>query len=518
MISRRCALPLAVLACTWLVACRENTYVAPPPPAVTVQLPVVQDVIDYLEYTGRTRAVESVQIEARVQGYLQSMHYTPGTDVKKGDLLFVIDPEPFEVDVAAKQAELSSRRAEAALAKTSFERSRQLYRQKATSEIEYLRFKAERDKADAAVAAAESALSDAQLNLDYAYVKSPIDGRAGRHRVDLGNLVGAGETTLLTDVVDYSPLFVYFQISEIDVLRVQRRIQAENARREAEGGQMRTNGAAGAGSTDATAAELARSDAPMTDGMEPEGKAPPSRPVDAEPPDDESLEPSEHGYEASGGTRYGRSPSPGVPPVEVGLADEEGYPHKGFLDFADSQIDSATGTLELRGVLENEGEFEDIIMPGSFTRVRIPVGRFEDAMLVPDRALGTDQGGRFVFVVGDGDLVEQRYVEVGGTYEDMRRIVSGLAPTERVVVNGIQRARPGAAVAPELVEGRRLPEPPPTVLPEDAREPEPMPPAEVEPGPPPSDADTPTPAGETSPSDAAPSASDAAPATTASGA
>ena len=467
---------LVALATAWLVACAENTYVAPPPPAVTVQQPVVQDVIDYLQYTGRTRAVESVQVQARVKGYLQSMHYTPGTDVKKGDLLFVIDPEPFEVEVAAKKAELSSRKAEADLAQTSFERSRQLYKRNATSEIEYLRFKAERDQANAAVLAAESALADAQLSLDYAYVRSPINGRAGRHRVDLGNLVGASETTLLTDVVDYSPLFVYFQISELDVLRIQRQIRASNAQNGGRGERPPSGGEREPTNMDDVTVAEGEAEGPVDDAREAvaeadaeagataeslaedavEDRPEVSQPVDAEPPDEDDLEPSQVGYEASGGTRYGRSPSPSVPPVEVGLADEEGFPHKGFLDFADSQIDSATGTLELRGVLENEGEFEQIIMPGSFARVRIPVGRFEGAVLVPDRALGTDQGGRFLLVVGEGDVVEQRYVEVGDVYDGMRRIVSGVKPSERVVVNGLQRARPGAKVTPEAAEATGL--------------------------------------------------------------
>jgi len=418
------------------LACSQNEYVAPPPPTVTVANPVVQDVTDYLAYTGRARAVESVQVQARVKGFLQSMHYVPGSQVKKGDLLFIIDPKPFEVEVAAREADLSSRRADAALAKTSYARSQQLFRQNATSEIENLRFKAERDKANAAVLAAQAALADAQLDLDYAYVKSPIDGRAGRHLVDLGNLVGAEESTVLVSVVDQSPLFIYFQISELDVLRVQR--------------QLRERAAAAAAATSTSV------DEPPTEPEEAavagdEGTPAPgdSDSPDYEPQaeaDPETIEPTPHGYEASGGTRYGRDPGPNTPPVEVGLSDEEGYPRIGFLDFTDSTIDPATGTLEVRGILENKGEFESLILPGSFTRVRVPVGKFEDALLVPDHALGADQGGRFVLVVGEGDVVEQRYVQLGLVYDGMRRIVSGLIPTDRVVVNGLQRARPGATV------------------------------------------------------------------------
>ncbi|MDH4016402.1 MAG: hypothetical protein OEV20_03590, partial [Actinomycetota bacterium] len=260
-----------------------------------------------------------------------------------------------------------------------------------------------------------------------------------------------------------SPLFVYFQISELDVLRIQQQIRARRgeALGESDGSEQ---GASEADASDeapalegSDAGEVAApKEAGTSDRMIEEAAIDAEivahQRVDAEPAEEEDLEPSSVGYEASGGTRYGRTPSPGVPPVEVGLADEEGYPHKGFLDFADSLIDDATGTLELRGVLENEGEFEDIIMPGSFTRVRIPVGRFENAMLVPDRALGTDQGGRFVLVVGEGDVVEQRYVQVADVYDGMRRIVSGITPDERIVVNGLQRARPGARVTAQMAE------------------------------------------------------------------
>ena len=355
--------------------------------------------------------------------------------MKKGDLLFIIDPKPFEVEVAAREADLSSRRADAALAKTSYARSQQLFRQNATSEIENLRFKAERDKANAAVLAAQAALADAQLDLDYAYVKSPIDGRAGRHLVDLGNLVGAEESTVLVSVVDQSPLFIYFQISELDVLRVQRQLRERAAAAAAKStsvGEPPTEPEEVAVAGDEGTPVPGDSDSPARE-QEPEA-------------DPETTEPTPHGYEASGGTGFGRDRGSNTPPVEVGLADEEGYPRIGFIDFTDSTIDPATGTLEVRGILENKGEFESLILPGSFTRVRVPVGKFEDALLVPDHALGADQGGRFVLVVGKGDVVEQRYVQLGLVYDGMRRIVSGLIPTDRVVVNGLQRARPGATV------------------------------------------------------------------------
>ena len=157
----------------------------------------------YLDYTGTTRAVEAVTVRARVKGFLESMHYEPGSSVEAGDLLFTIDPEPFEVALAAAKAELTSHQAELSLAQTEFERTETIFKQKATSEIAFVKARAKRDKAVAAVTASEASLRSAELDYDYAHLTAPIRGRAGRNLVDIGNLVGAGEATILTEVIRY---------------------------------------------------------------------------------------------------------------------------------------------------------------------------------------------------------------------------------------------------------------------------------------------------------------------------
>jgi RND family efflux transporter MFP subunit len=360
-----------------LAGCKRNEYAPPPPPKVTVAKPVVQNVTRFAEYTGTTRAVEAVDIRARVKGFLVSMEFKPGQNVEKDELLFVIDPQPFEVTLKAAEAELTANRAELALAKTEYQRTRQMYKRKATSEFNVVKTQAGFEKAKAAVLEAEANVHGAQLDLDYAHVKSPIAGRVDRHQVDIGNLVGASEATLLTRVVRYDPIYVYFYISERDLLG----LQELTARRRKKQG------------------------------------------VD---------------YES-------RAPTP----IEVGRANEEGYPHHGIIDFTASELDSETGTFEVRGVLPNSAEQDVGIVPGTFVRVRIPIDELDDSMLVTERAIGADQSGRYLLVVNDEGVVEHHSVEVGQVVSGMRVILSGIEPTDWVVVNGLQRARPGAKVDAE---------------------------------------------------------------------
>ena len=363
------------------LGCDRNTYVPPPPPSVTVAKPVVQNVTRYAEFTGTTRAYESVEVRARVKGFLQSMHFDPGEIVEQGAPLFVIDPEPFKVALEAARADLASNKAEADLAQTEFERTRTMYKRGATSELDLIRARANRDKANAAVAHSQASVNTAQLDLDYAHVNAPINGRVGRHLVDVGNLVGAGEATMLTEMVRYSPIYVYFQFSERDVLYLQRLTQTRQE-----------------------AAEAA--------GMD---------------------------YDERTDTV-----------IEVRKADEVDFPHRGYLDYTALQIDPDTGTFEARGVLPNEGPLSEIIIPGTFVRVRIAIDERGDALLVSDRALGADQSGRFLLVVNSEDVVERRDVELGSRVGEMRVIERGLLRDDRVIVNGLQRARPGAKVTPKM--------------------------------------------------------------------
>ncbi|PON12956.1 hypothetical protein C2W62_36900 [Candidatus Entotheonella serta] len=193
---------ISVFTVVVIGACQPpNDYVAPLPPTVTVSQPIQREVTDYLEFTGTTEAVQRVEIRARVQGFLQSVHFEASTDVQQDDLLYVIDPRPFKAQVNKAQADLSRKLAERELARANFERIEKLYKQKATPKADFVNAKAARDTAQADVAAARAVLEEAKLNLSYTEVKAPISGRVGRNLVSVGNLVGAGESTLLTTLV-----------------------------------------------------------------------------------------------------------------------------------------------------------------------------------------------------------------------------------------------------------------------------------------------------------------------------
>lgn len=358
----------------------QNTYVAPPPPKVTVALPLQEDVTDYLEFTGTTEAVETVEMRARVSGFLQSIHFTPGTHVSQGDLLFVIDPREYVADLDAAQAEVQSAQAKVQWAQIELERAQRLFQQRAGAEAEVVRWRGERDVAAAAVARGKARVARAQLNLDYTRVTAPISGRVSRNYVDLGNLVGEGEPTLLTTITRFDPIYAYFNLNERNLLKVMNEYRKQAAER----------------------------------GFNP--KTAPARDI-------------------------------GVP-LGMGLAIEKGYPHEGRLDFAESGVDPGTGTLQLRGVFPNPGGLP-VILPGLFARVRMPIGEREGALMVTERAIGSDQVGRYLMVIDAENRVDKRPVQIGQVVDGLVVITEGLRAGERVVVNGIQRARPGAKVDPE---------------------------------------------------------------------
>ena len=365
---------LALAAALAATACGpSNEYEPPPPAAVTVARPEVRDVTRYADYTGRTEAIEKVEVRARVDGYLREMRFEPGDVVEKDSVLFVIDPRPFEIELASAQASLASAKAELLRAQAQLDRQEQALRTKAVSEIEVIQSRAERDKAAAAVRTAESQVRDAELNLDYAYVKAPISGRVGRNLVDVGNLVNAEST--LAEMVRYDPIYVYFNLSERDILTFQRTAGEERERT---------------------------------------------------------------------GTRVR-----GRLPFSFGLADEEGFPHEGVIDYSALEVNPQTGTFEVRGVLDNAGPRELAILPGLFVRVRLPIGEIDDALLVNERAVAADQTGPYVLVVNQENVVEQRSIEIGGAIDGKVIVESGLRPEDRVIVSGAQRARPGSEVAPK---------------------------------------------------------------------
>ncbi len=362
-----------LLVLSGLSGCKEeeNKYVAPPPPKVTVTHPLVQPLTEYLELTGNTQAVELVQLKARVKGFLTQIGFKDGDVVKKDATLFVIEPPPYEAKVKLAEANVASAKARLLRASQEYKRQQQLIKQSATSQSEVEKWQAAQDAAQASLDEAKANLEIAKINLGYTVIKAPFLGRVDRHLVDIGNLVGSGEATLLSTIYRLDPIYAYFNINEKDLVRAMEKDKEDGKR---------------------------------------------------------DLAPF---------------------PVYLAIEGEQGYPHKGKLDFAATVVDSSTGTLLLRGIFDNP--LEDLMpkmLPGMFVRVRIPIDTLPEALFVSERSLGVDQGGAYLLVVNDKNVVEQRSVRTGPRVKGMRAIMGGLKKEDRVVVNGIQRARPGAHVTP----------------------------------------------------------------------
>ena len=383
-------MPLAMLflVVVLFAACEQkNTYVEPPPPKVTVAEPLQQEVIDYLEFTGNTRAFEEVEIRARVSGFLQSMHFTPGTGVDMGDQLFVIDPKEYQAEFNAATAELNAAKAMQHRAKTEYDRAKRVFDKGAGRETDVVKWRGERDVALAAIERAKANLERADLNLGYTQVTAPISGRVSRNFVDVGNLVGESEPTLLTTVTRHDPIYAYFNLNEYDLLRVQtmyrKRIKEKN--------------------------------------------------IDADKEPDSQAEIQ----------------------LFLGLANEQGYPHEGVLDFAESGVDPATGTIQLRGVFPNPGP-PNVLLPGLFARLRMPIDKRENTLMVTERAIGADQGGNYLLTVGSDNVVEKKPIRMGQLVDGLRVIEEGLQPGDLVIVKGLQRSRPGGKVEPEKIDMQTL--------------------------------------------------------------
>lgn len=367
-----CAASLAIFG-----GCQKETpaVVPSPPPIVTVSHPIVQEVTDYEDFTGRLAAVESVEVRARVGGYLEKILFEPGAEVKKGDILFQIDPRPFQVELERAKAELARAEAQLKIQEVEVERLTELIKKQAASAIELARVVGDRDAALAAKDAARAAVEQAQLNLDFTTVRAPIDGQISRNYVDVGNLVqggqGMGMSTLLTMIVKMDPIYAYFDVDEETVLRIRKLIRA---------GELTTY-------------------------------------KDAD---------------------Y---------PVLLGLSIEKDNPHRGRVDFVENHLDPTTGTLNVRAVFDNP---KRVLSPGLFARIRLPVSQPHQAVLVPERALGSDQGQRFVLVVNDKNVVEFRPIQVGRLHDGLREIHNSITPNDRIITNGLQRVRPGVPVEPQL--------------------------------------------------------------------
>lgn len=350
---------------------RENKFVPPPPPKVSVAQPLVTEVADAIEFIGNTRATATVELRARVNGYLQRIAFEDGANVKEGDLLFVIDEAPFQVALDIANAELQRAQADLQLQQTEYRRTETLVAQKALTQADLDQGAAELATAQANVAAAEAAVRRAELDLGYCQIRAPISGRIGRHLVDRGSLVQAEQTHLAT-IESLDPIHAYFSLSESDLLRFM---------------------------------EMRRQN---------------------EIPD----------------------PDRNPPVLFLGLDDSAGYPYQGTLDFRELGVDPNTGTALRRGLFANPNN--DLI-PGLFVRIRAPIGQPKERLLVEKRAIGTDQRGDYLLVVNDKNVVEYRLVKLGISTDGMRVIEKGVTPGEWIVVNGLQRARPGATVSPERV-------------------------------------------------------------------
>ena len=362
-----------------MVACDSNTasnaqLPVMPPANVKMAQPVVQNVTEWDEYTGRIESMSSVDVRARVSGYLDKVNFKAGAKVKKGDLLFEIDPKPFNAQLQYAQAELERANVKLELAKNDLERSERLFKGKAISEEEHdARSKGARE-ASAAVQSAHANLETAKLNLEYTKIRAPRDGRIGRELITAGNLVSGGgaEATLLSFIVSTDPVYVYVDVDEHLALKYRRQaLQAQHK---------------------STIAE----------------------PI----------------------------------PAQLALSDDVGFPHKGVIDYSSPRADIKTGTVSLRGVFANT---DDLLSSGFFARLRVRASAPYSALLIPDRAIATDQGQHFVWVVNPEQKVEYRSIALGAHIGQSKVIVSGLNPDEWVVVDGLPKLMPGRQVNAEKV-------------------------------------------------------------------
>ncbi|MFO7817025.1 MAG: efflux RND transporter periplasmic adaptor subunit [Thermodesulfobacteriota bacterium] len=366
---------LLMLACIILTACSQdqNAYQAPPPPKVTIDKPAIKEVTEYNYFTGTSSAFKTVDLKAQVSGYLKKINFTSGDMVKRGDLLFIIDPAPYQAKLDQARADLAIKKAELKLSQATLKRKRDAYKDRAVSEVEVIEAEAKEAEAKAAVQAAKARIEEARINLKYTHIHAPFEGRIGRNMVDVGNLITTA--TLLGTIVDDQPIYAYFNMSENALLKFMQEAKARNA----------------------------------------------------------STANPEKGYQ-----------------VGLSLANEDDYPHKGHIDYADPSVDTSTGTIQLRAEFENKDHY---IIPGLFIKVRVPVRKIKDAVLIPDKALGADQRGSYALTVDEKNVVQYNPVEPGPLINGRRVIHSGLKADSRVIVNGLQSARPGSKVDPVQASG-----------------------------------------------------------------
>lgn len=350
----------------------------PPPPEVKVSEVVSREVTDYEEFTGRTDSKETVEVRARVSGYLTEVLFEDGEDVEPGDPLYQIDPRPFQATLDYAEGQKAQWEATLARTESDVKRYEELVPSGAATPQDLDKAIAERGEATAAIQSAEATIDQAKLDLEFSRITAPIGGLVSRALITKGNLVRAN-VDLLTLIVSIDPVYVYFNVDERTFLRFR-----ERARK--------------------------------------------NLPTGAVQPDQRSLK----------------------IPVYLGLASEDGFPHEGVIDFADNRVDPGTGTIRVRGTFDNANQF---FKPGLFARVRVPVSDPYQALLVTDRAIGIDQGMKYLLVMDDQNVVTRTFIEPGPIEDDGLRIINtGLEPGAVVVVNGLQRVVPGKPVTPERVD------------------------------------------------------------------
>ena len=368
-IVKACAILFAV---AWTAGCsQQNAYVPPPPPEVGVAQPLQQTVTIHLEQTGNTVAYNTVDLVARVEGFLTAIKYQDGAEAKRGDVLFVIEQPPYAAQLQQAEAALIAAQAELVRSDAELARQSTLRSQDISTQVALDQAQAQRDSDKANVISKEAGVTLAKINLGYTTVVAPFDGVVTKHLVSIGELVGGSVATKLASIVQLDPIYVSFNLSEQDLLRIR----------------------ASLGDQKVLLEDLQKV------------------------------------------------------PIEIGLMTEEGFPHKGRLDYVAPELDPATGTILVRGIFPNSDE---TLLPGFFVRIRVPTGRtVQNALLVPDRALGQNQEGRYLLVLNNDDMVEQRPVQIGQQFGDLRLIQSGIKPDDRIIVAGIQRAIPGRKVTPK---------------------------------------------------------------------
>src|SRR5882757_4044857 len=370
---RQLRLAIALVASVFAIlpGCKAvNPPQAPPPASVTVSQPLQRDVIRWDQYSGYLSSPKTVTVSARVSGLIEDAPFQEGAIVHQGDLLFRIDPRPFQADVDNKKAAVAQAKALAERTQSDFHRSTLLLKAQVIAPATYEATKDSSGEAAASLSAAQAALETSRLNLQWTEVRAPITGRVSRMNVTVGNLVngGAGQATALTTIVSIDPLYSYIDVPEGAALRYQELALQEKKANVAN-------------------AKVA---------------------------------------------------------CFLQLENETNFPHQGLIDFVDNQVNVNTGTVQIRCAFANP---TTVMTPGLFTLTRIPASGRYQALLIPDAAVNTDQNERYLLIVGDRDVVQRRPVKLGALFGNLRSIDNGLKPGERVIVNGMQSATPGAKVS-----------------------------------------------------------------------